>query len=504
MLDDYVRRILRCRFDDTVHKTPVDRMPRLGARLDRRIYLKREDLQPVFSFKVRGAFNKLQNLDDAQRARGVVAASAGNHAQGLALAASRLGIHARVVMPTITPEIKVSAVRRYGAEVILHGPTFDDALAFALEMGERDGLTFCHPFDDPDVIAGQGTIGMEMLQQIADPLDAIFVPVGGGGLIAGIAAYVKYVRPEIRIIGVEPEDAASLLAARRADRPVTLDHVGTFSDGTAVKRVGEHPWRIARGYVDDVITCTTDEICAAVKAVFEDTRSICEPAGALSVAGLRKYVQTGGEGQVLAAVNCGANINFDRLRHISERTELGEGREAILAVTIPECPGSFRAFCSRLGTRNITEFNYRRDDPRQAHIFVGVQLQHPDDRQELIASLEVADYPVSDLTTSELAKIHIRHMVGGRSPSSGAEHVFTISFPERPGALLAFLTQLPSEWSITGFHYRNHGADFGRVLMALQAPGSAVGAVDAALAASGYDHQRVSDDPAVRLFLGDG
>ena len=392
------------------------------------------------------------------------------------------------------------AVKARGAEVILHGANFDESLAYALALRDEQGLTFVHPYDDDDVICGQGTVGSEILRQVPGQLDAIFVPVGGGGLAAGIAAYVKYVRPDVKVIAVEPEDAACLQAAQHAQERVILPQVGLFADGVAVKQIGEHTWNILRDHIDDVITCTTDEMCAAVKNVFEDTRVIAEPAGALSLAGLRKWVDAGNAGDVLLAINSGANMNFDRLRHVSERTELGEGREAILAITIPERPGSFRQFCAAIGQRNITEFNYRYADADQAHVFLGVHIAEPAERDALVTDLEAQEYAVHDLVDSEVAKLHVRHLVGGRAQRS--ELAFTIAFPERPGALGHFLTSLDTSWNITGFHYRNHGADYGRVLLMIEPGADSPAQVEATLQQIGYPYSNVSDDTAYRLFAG--
>jgi len=505
-VQDLIRRILAARVYDVAVETPMDHAPLLSRRLDNHVHIKREDLQPVFSFKLRGAYNKLTALTPSERARGVVAASAGNHAQGVALAASRLDVRATIVMPTTTPSIKVDAVRSLGAQVVLHGDSFEEARTEAQRLCTAQGAVFVHPYDDIDVIAGQGTIAMEILRQLRGPIDAIFVPVGGGGLIAGIAAYIKYVRPEIAVIGVEPEDAACLAAAMRRGAPVTLPTVGLFADGVAVARVGDLPFRIAKDTVDGVVTATTDQICAAIKDIFDDTRSIAEPAGALAVAGMKRWVEeTGARGRTLVAIDSGANVNFDRLRHISERAELGEEREAVLAVTIPERPGSFRAFCDALGRRNITEFNYRYADADAAHVFVGVALQQGRaERLAVVAALAALDYPVIDLPDDELAKLHIRHMVGGRSP--GAHHpaeelVYRFEFPERPGALLKFLARLSAGWNISMFHYRNHGAAFGRVFVGMQVPEGERAAWVDALDDIGYPWSEETANPAYHLFL---
>ena len=504
MLEQYVKKILTSRVYDVAVETPLQTARQLSERLGNNIWLKREDLQPVFSFKIRGAYNKLTQLSDEERARGVVTASAGNHAQGLALAAKVLGVKATIVMPKTTPEIKVEGVRSRGGKVVLHGDTVPEALAYSLKLVDEKGYVYIHPYDDPHTIAGQGTVAMEILRQHPGRLDAIFVPVGGGGLIAGIAAYVKYLRPEIKIIGVEPDDSNCLQAAMAAGERVVLPTVGIFADGVAVAQIGQHTFDICKDYVDEVITVSTDEICAAIKDIYDDTRSITEPAGALGVAGIKKYVETRGiTGQTLVAIDSGANVNFDRLRHVAERAELGEGREAIIAVTIPEKPGSFKAFCEAVGKRQITEFNYRYHSGREAHIFVGVQT-HPenDPRSALIASLTSQGFPVLDLTENELAKLHIRHMVGGHAAHVSDEVVFRFEFPERPGALFNFLNKLGGRWNISMFHYRNHGAADGRVVAGLQVPADERHLVPAALEAIGYPYWDESDNPAYQLFLG--
>jgi threonine dehydratase len=505
MLHEYVKKILCARVYDVAIETPIDEVRQLSKRFDNRILLKREDLQPVFSFKLRGAYNKVAQLTPEQLARGVICASAGNHAQGLALAAAKLGIKATIVMPKTTPHIKIDAVRSRGAKVVLHGDTYDEASQHAQQLVEEKQLTYVHPFDDPDVIAGQGTVGMEILRQHTGALDAIFVPVGGGGLCAGVAAYVKYVRPDIKVIAVEADDAACLKAAMDAGKRVTLPHVGLFADGAAVARIGKETFKILRKTLDGVITVSTDEICAAIKDIFDDTRSIAEPAGALALAGLKKYIETYNvKNQTLLAIDSGANTNFDRLRYISERTEIGEQREVILTVTIPEQPGSFKTFCSALGKRNITEFNYRFADRQSAQIFVGVQVAAGGgDRKELVADLESKHYAVLDLTENEMAKLHIRHMVGGHAPACVDDEVlYRFEFPERPGALLNFLTQLGARWNISMFHYRNHGAAYGRVLVGMQVPDSEHKALQQFLHGIGYPYQSETDNPAYKLFLG--
>jgi threonine dehydratase len=433
----------------------------------------------------------------------VIAASAGNHAQGVALAAQRLGCSATIVMPITTPHIKIAAVEARGACVILHGDSYSDAYDRAQALQQELGATFVHPYDDPDVIAGQGTIGMEILRQCPGPLDAIFVAIGGGGLVGGIAAYVKRVRPEVAIIGVQPEDSDAMARSLAAGRRVTLAHVGLFADGVAVKRVGKETFRLARKYVDDVVVVDTDAICAALKDVFEDTRAIVEPAGALGVAGVKAWVQrTRVKGQTFAAIACGANMNFDRLRFVAERAELGEQREAILAVSIPERPGSFREFCALLGRRSVTEFNYRYADPRVAHLFVGIEVANRRETEQLLAALKRARIEASDLSDNETAKLHVRHLVGGHAPAAEHEIVYRFEFPERPGALMRFLDSMSAGWNISLFHYRNHGADYGRVLVGMQVPPRDSGAFRAFLDGLGYDYVEESANPAYRMFLG--
>jgi len=500
---DYLQKILTARVYDVAVETPLDVAPALSARLRNHVLLKREDQQPVFSFKLRGAYNKMAQMSAADRARGVIAASAGNHAQGVALAAQRLGCTATIVMPVTTPRIKIAAVEARGASVILHGDSYSDAYDKAQAMQQEIGATFVHPYDDPDVIAGQGTIGMEILRQCPGPLDAIFVAIGGGGLVSGIAAYVKRVRPEVAIIGVQPEDSDAMARSLAAGRRVTLGHVGLFADGVAVKRVGKETFRLARKYVDDVVVVDTDAICAALKDVFEDTRAIVEPAGALGVAGVKAWVQrTRVKGQTFAAIACGANMNFDRLRFVAERAELGEQREAILAVTIPERPGSFREFCALLGRRSITEFNYRYADPRVAHLFVGIEVANRRETEQLLAALKRARIEASDLSDNEMAKLHVRHLVGGHAPAAEHEIVYRFEFPERPGALMRFLESMSARWNISLFHYRNHGADYGRVLVGMQVPPRDSGAFRAFLDGLGYDYVEESANPAYRMFLG--
>lgn len=499
----YIKRILNARVYDVAQETPLDPMRFLSARIGNHVLLKREDLQPVFSFKLRGAYNKMCQLPREALDRGVIAASAGNHAQGLALAAARMQVKATIVMPRTTPQIKVDAVKARGAKVILHGDTYDEASAHAQQLVQEKGMTYVHPYDDPDVIAGQGTVGMEILRQHPDTLHAVFVPVGGGGLCAGVAAYIKYVRPDVKVFAVEADDAACLAAAMAKKKRVRLPQVGLFADGTAVAQIGEETFRVLRKTIDGVITVTTDEICAAIKDIFDDTRSIAEPAGALALAGLKKYAHEHAlRGENLVAIDSGANINFDRLRYISERTEIGEQREAVLAVTIPEKPGSFKAFCNMLGKRNITEFNYRYADQQQAHIFVGVQVAAGGaDRAELVSLLRKAGYPVLDMTENEMAKLHIRHLVGGRAPQISDERVFRFEFPERPGALMHFLTGLGQRWNISLFHYRNHGAADGRVLAGLQVPSDEYKQLEAYLNSLNYPWTEETGNEAYQLFL---
>ena len=499
---EYLGRILRARVSDIAIESPLDPAPRLSARLGADVRLKREGLQPAFSFKIRGAFNKMRLLDAAQRARGVIAASAGNHAQGVAMAGGALGIDALIVMPTTTPAIKVDAVRALGARAVLHGDTFDDAYAHARALGDAEGRVFIHPYDDADVIAGQGTIAAEILRQCGQPIEAIFVPVGGGGLIAGIAAYVKAVSPETRVIGVEPDDSNCMQAALAAGERVVLDSVSLFADGVAVKQVGAEPFRVARECVDEMVLVNTDEICAAIKDIFEDTRAIAEPAGALGVAGLTRWVERRpARGGVLVAVESGANLNFDRLRYISERTETGAHAELLLAVRIPEEKGSFRRFCGALGDRSITEFNYRFSDPTAADIFVGLKVAAgAADREAVLGALRGQGYAVTDLTDNELAKLHIRHLVGGRA--AVPDEVLTrFEFPERPGALLRFLTQMGERWNISLFHYRNHGAATGRVLAGIQVPVAERAFFRQFLADLGYPWADETHNPAVELYL---
>jgi threonine dehydratase len=504
--DDYLRRILTARVYDVAIESPLEVAPGLTARLRNRVLLKREDLQPVFSFKLRGAYNKMVRLSPAARRRGVIAASAGNHAQGVALSAGHLGCRAVIVMPVTTPDVKVAAVRALGAEVVLFGDTYGDAYAHAIEIQKKRGLTFVHPFDDPDVIAGQGTIGMEILRQHDEaangPIHAIFAAIGGGGLIAGVGAYVKALRPEIRIVGVQTTDADAMARSLAAGRRITLHDVGLFSDGTAVRTVGEETFRVCRECVDEVVTVDSDALCAAIKDVFQDTRSILEPAGALAVAGAKVYVERRRlRGKTLVAIACGANMNFDRLRFVAERAEVGEHREAVFAVTIPEERGSFRRFCSLIGHRNVTEFNYRIADPRVAQIFVGLQIASPREVPALARVFRQAGFATLDLTEDELAKQHLRHMVGGRSALAEDERLFRFEFPERPGALMRFLSRMSPNWNISLFHYRNEGADFGRIVVGIQVPEGDAHAFRAFLSTLGYRHWEETSNPAYRLFL---
>ncbi len=499
----YIRRILNSAVYEAAIETPLERMGPLSEKLGRDVLLKREDLQPVFSFKLRGAYNKLAALSDEDRARGVICASAGNHAQGLAFSARRMGTRAVIVMPRTTPSIKVEAVRRLGGEVVIEGDTFDDARLHALALCAAENLVFVHPYDDPDVIAGQGTIGVEILRQHPGPLAAVYVPIGGGGLAAGVAAYVKFLRPEIRVIGVEPADAASMKAAIAAGRPVPLDQVGIFADGVAVRQAGEETFRLCRDLLDEIVTVTTDEICAAIKDIFEHTRAIAEPAGAVSLAGLRKHLPDLAEPGAVVAIASGANINFDRLRHVAERAAIGERSEALLGVTIPERPGAYRAFIRMLGDRAITEFNYRIAPGTSAKIFVGVRLKGGEaEKQEILDLLRAGGHEVADMTDNELAKLHVRYMVGGRVGGLESELLYRFEFPERPGALLRFLEGLRSDWNISLFHYRNHGSDYGRVLAGIQVPPGDRTAFEAFLSELGYPHWDETANPAYAMFLG--
>jgi len=503
MAIDYLQKILTAKVYDVAIESPLDVAPTLSRRIGNRVLLKREDQQPFFSFKLRGAYNKMAQLSAAERARGVITASAGNHAQGVALAAQKLSCKATIVMPITTPSIKIQAVEARGAKVVLHGDTFSDAYAHALKLQKSQRATFVHPYDDPDVIAGQGTIAVEILRQWQAPIDAIFVAIGGGGLISGIASYVKRVRPEIKVIGVQPEDSDAMARSIAAGRRIKLAHVGLFADGVAVREVGKETFRICRELVDDIVLVDTDAICAALKDVFEDTRSILEPAGALSVAGLKLWCERHRfRDRTLVAIACGANMNFDRLRFVAEQAELGEEREAILAVTIPERPGSFRQFCALLGKRNVTEFNYRYADSKIAHLFVGIEVSDRHETAELLRAMRKHRIEAYDLSNNEMAKVHVRHLVGGHAPAAENEILYRFEFPERPGALMQFLNSMSRGWNISLFHYRNHGADYGRVLVGMQVPPSDKAAFHEFLARLGYPSVEETANPAYRMFLG--
>ena len=513
MTTDYLKKILTSRVYDVAHESPLELSPTLSRRYGNRIYFKREDMQNVFSFKIRGAYNRMAQLSDEHKKRGVICASAGNHAQGVAFSAAKLNCHAMIVMPTSTPQVKIDAVKQHGGtnvEVILHGDSYSDAYSHALMLEQKHQLTFIHPFDDPDVIAGQGTIGMEILRQHAQPVHAIFVPVGGGGLIAGIAAFVKAVRPEIKIIGVETVDADAMAKSLAAGKRVELKDVGLFADGTAVKLVGEETFRLAKKYVDEVILVDTDAICAALKDVFQDTRSILEPSGALAVAGAKVYLEREQanknhlKDQSLITIASGANMNFDRLRFVAERAEIGEAREAVFAVTIPEERGSFKRFCELVGPRNVTEFNYRISDASSAHIFIGVQVQGRDESAKIAKTFIKHGFATLDLSEDELAKLHIRHLVGGKSALAEHEILYRFEFPERPGALMRFLSSMAPNWNISLFHYRNHGADYGRILVGLQVPQNEMHEFRQFLANLGYQHWDESSNPVYQLFLAQG
>jgi len=501
-LGRYLQKILTARVYDVAHETPLEPARSLSKRLSNHVLLKREDSQPVFSFKLRGAYNKMAHLTPQQLQRGVICASAGNHAQGVALGARKLGSKALIVMPVTTPRVKIDAVRALGGEVVLHGDSYSDAYVHALELEKQHGLTFVHPFDDPDVIAGQGTIAMEILRQHQGPLDAVFVAIGGGGLIAGVAAYVKAVRPEIRVIGVQTQDSDAMARSAQAGKRVQLHDVGLFSDGTAVKMVGQETFRLARELVDDYVMVDTDAVCAAIKDVFEDTRSIMEPAGALGVAGIKQYVEQHKlRGHTFVAITGGANMNFDRLRFVAERAEVGEEREALFAVTIPEERGSFRRFCELIGPRSVTEFNYRISDATQAHVFVGITTSSRGESDKIARNFERHGFPTLDLTHDELAKQHVRHMVGGRSELAHDERLYRFLFPERPGALMRFLSSMHPGWNISLFHYRNQGADYGRILVGIQVPRQDKKAFKDFLATLAYPCEDETDNPAYRLFL---
>jgi len=508
MRTDYLQQILTARVYDVAQETPLELANTLSQRMDNRIYFKREDMQSVFSFKLRGAYNKMAHLTPAQLKRGVICASAGNHAQGVALSAARLGCRAVIVMPTTTPQVKIDAVKARGGEVVLFGDSFTDAYNHALTLEKKHKLTFVHPFDDPHVIAGQGTVAMEILRQHPDPIHAIFVAIGGGGLIAGVAAYVKAVRPDIKIIGVQTADSDAMARSLKAGRRVTLPDVGLFSDGTAVKLVGEETFRLAKKYVDEVIIVDTDAVCTAIKDIFQDTRSIVEPAGALALAGAKAYLERARAArkplrdQTLVTIACGANMNFDRLRFVAEMADVGEAREAVFAVTIPEERGSFRRFCETVGPRNVTEFNYRISDAKAAHVFVGLQVGSADEPGKIARAFEKAGFGVLDVTHDELAKVHIRHLVGGKSELAGEELLYRFEFPERPGALMKFLSSMNPGWNISLFHYRNQGGDVGRILIGLQVPKGEMKQFRTFLSRLGYRHWDESKNPLYQLFLG--
>ncbi|GGW87301.1 L-threonine dehydratase [Advenella faeciporci] len=502
MSTDYLKRILTSKVYDVATETPLEPAKLLSARIQNTILLKREDTQSVFSFKIRGAYNKMANISAEARAHGVICASAGNHAQGVALSAKKLGCRAVIAMPTSTPKVKIDAVKRLGGEVVLHGDSFTDAYEHALILEKEQNLTFVHPFDDPFVIAGQGTIAMEILRQNPGSLDAIFVSIGGGGLIAGIAAYIKQLRPEIKIIGVQTEDSDAMIRSVRAGRRISLPDVGLFSDGTAVKQVGIETFRLVKEYVDDFIAVDTDAICAALKDVFQDTRNVLEPAGALALAGAKRYIaEHKWKNKTVAVITSGANMNFDRLRFVAERADVGEAKEAIFAVTMPEIKGSFRQLCTALGARNVTEFNYRISDSNKAHVFVGVQINSLEEAEKVADRLRRKKFDVLDLTADDLAKSHLRYMVGGHSPLAENEVLYRFEFPERPGALMKFLNTMNPEWNISLFHYRNQGADYGRVLVGIQVPPSDKKAFKDFLSTIGYPFIKETDNPAYKLFL---
>jgi threonine dehydratase len=501
-MQDTIRRILTARVYDVAEETPLDPLRRLSARLDRPVLLKREDLQPVFSFKIRGAYNKIAALSEDELSKGVICASAGNHAQGVALAAARRNTPATIVMPTTTPGIKVAAVRALGGEVVLHGDSFDEAYAHARHLESQTGAAFIHPFDDPDVIAGQGTVGLEIARQHADPIEAIFVPIGGGGLAAGVAAIVKFLRPETRVIGVEPVDAPTMKAAIDAGEVVTLNEVGLFADGVAVRRAGIETFRLCKDLLDEIVLVDTDAICAAIKDIFDDSRAIAEPSGAVALAGLKAWAAAHPGTGSLIAINSGANLNFDRLRHVAERAEIGEGAEALLAVAMKDDRDDYRRFLDTLDGRSVTEFNYRWSGDGAAQIFVGVALRNgPHERDDLITALRSGGYAVEDMSDNETAKLHVRYMVGGRTVGLPHERILRFQFPERPGAFLRFLNSLQPAWALTLFHYRNHGDDVGRVLAGISVPPQEQDQLTAALADLGYPYVDETANPACRLFL---
>jgi threonine dehydratase len=503
MLEKYTKRILTAKVYDAAIETPLDIATSLSNRLGNRILIKREDLQSVFSFKIRGAYNMIANLTRAQKEAGIICASAGNHAQGVAQSAKLMGIKATIVMPVTTPPIKVNSVRSRGGKVVLHGDSFDEAYAHAVMLQEENSLTFVHPYDDPGVIAGQGTIAREILHQHSpDGIEAIFVPVGGGGLAAGISAYIKYLRPEIKVIAVEYEESACLAAAMKTGRRTTLKEVGLFADGIAVAQIGKETFKVLKECIDEVITVSADEICAAIKDIFDDTRSVAEPAGAAATAGLKKYVEMYGlKDKTLVTICSGANINFDRLRYVAERAEVGEHKEAIFSVTIPEKPGAFKRFISHIGKRQITEFNYRYNDAEHARIFVGLKITGDGERETILKRLVDDSYEVLDLTENEVAKMHVRHMVGGHSAGVDNEQLLRFEFPERPGALLKFLNALGGYWNISLFHYRNHGAAYGRVLCGVQVPKEDIRNFYLKLDELGYPYWDESKNPVYEAFL---
>jgi threonine dehydratase len=500
--EDYLKRILTARVYDVAIESPLEIAVGISQTLNNRILLKREDLQPVFSFKLRGAYNKMAHLSSAELKRGVICASAGNHAQGVALAAQKLNCKATIVMPVTTPKIKVDAVARRGAHVVLHGDSYHEASEFANKLSVTKKLTYVHPYDDPLVIAGQGTIGMEILRQHQHPIDAVFVPIGGGGLIAGVAAYVKALSPKTKIIGVQPVDSNAMYQSLKANKRVTLSHVNLFADGVAVKQVGEETFRLAKELVDEIVLVTTDEICAAIKDIYQDTRSVMEPSGGLALAGIKLYAaREKAKDKTFVAICCGANMNFDRLRFVAERAQVGEHHEALLAVTVPETRGSFRRFCELIGPRNVTEFNYRIADAKVAHLFVGVQIHSAVEAKKLVAHFNKQGFDTLDLTDDEMAKLHVRHLVGGRSPLASEESIYRFEFPERPGALMRFLTSMSPNWNISLFHYRNHGADVGRILVGLQIPKNERAAFAKFLKTLGYEYVDETNNPAYRMFL---
>jgi threonine dehydratase len=502
-MDEYLKRILGARVYDVAIESPLERATGISGQVGSNVLLKREDLQPVFSFKLRGAYNKMAHMSAAELKRGVICASAGNHAQGVALAAQKLGCKATIVMPVTTPAIKVEAVARRGAKVLLHGDSYHEASLFAKKLSASKKLTYVHPYDDPLVIAGQGTIGMEILRQYQHPIDAVFVPIGGGGLIAGIGSYIKALSPTTKIIGVEPVDSNAMYQSLKANRRVTLSHVNLFADGVAVKQVGAETFRLARQLIDEVVLVSTDEICAAIKDIYQETRAVMEPSGGLALAGIKRYAdREKAKNRTFVAICCGANMNFDRLRFVAERAEVGEHHEALLAVTIPETRGSFRRLCELIGPRNVTEFNYRIADAREAHLFVGVQIADRAEAKKLVAGLNQQGFKALDLSEDEMAKLHIRHLVGGRSTLAEHESIYRFEFPERPGALMRFLTSMSPNWNISLFHYRNHGADVGRILVGLQIPENERATFGRFLKALGYEYVDETRNPAYRLFLG--